>query len=561
MDSQTIIFDVSSDEEFGFDNSSTNEDLDWIAKLLEDVADGPDPNREEVEVKNVEINKVNNNVNVVDDDDDDVVIVGEVIVKPKGAKRSFSMMNNGGRDDDDDDDCVVLECDPDKPPPSKGGDDEVKKYDDDDDSDEVVVVGEKGQVACRDFPHSRHLCANFPFSSTSHESRCELCHCYVCDSLAPCAHWGSGASTTDHCHATDKAVYWQTERKKFRQSKNPSAPISKPTVSLGPFQYLQPSARPLNPRVASACSGPLPFGVPNTVSQGRTQRPYVAVARDGYQRHLVSQQLLRVRNSDTQGNRVAQLAPRTTASLPILKRNGLTARSGVSNRAPLIWQDSNNSAVKFVDNASANLQGSSQFVRNPVFRQSNTTTLTSQLPGYVLPNPHTSTSPFTSCGLPAALYEYTNASMRQAQSISSPLIACSTSNALKGTFQSSQQHPVEAQNASLSDYLVPTSDMPPNIPQKSNQSLGILQCPTSIPFSTLNELNPPNSMEMGPHDFLLNVEKDSQTGLDFDIERWLVDETVAEGFDMSGIPPQTSPIDTGMLYFDFETSWQGLAQS
>ncbi|KAH9627034.1 hypothetical protein KSS87_023722 [Heliosperma pusillum] len=559
MDSQTLIFDISSDEEFGFDNSSTHDDLDWIARLLEDVADVPDSNHEPVDFKNVEINKFNNNNdNDVDDDDDDVVVVGEVILNPKRAKRSFSMMNN----DDDDDDCVVLESDPDKPPPSKVDDDDEVKRCDEDDSDDLVVVGEKGQVACRDFPHSRHLCANFPFSSTSHERRCDLCHCYVCDSLAPCAYWGSGALTTDHCHATDKAEYWQTERKKLRQLKNPSAPIIKPTVSMGLFpQSVQSSARPcLNPRVAFGRAGPLPFGVSKIVSQ----RPYVAVSRDGYQRHLVSRQLLKVRNSDTQGNRVAQLAPRTTASPPMLRRHGLAIRPGVPNRAPLIWQDNDNLVAKAIDNASANLRGSSsRLVRNPVFRQSNTRTSVSQLPGYGLPNPHTPTSTFPGCGQPAALVsdnQYTSASMHQAQSISSTLITCNTPNALKRAFQSSQQHSVEAQNVSLPDFLVPTLDTPSaNIPHISHQVFEDLQGRSCTPSSTLNPLN---SIDVGPHDSLLHVEKDSQTSLDFDVNNWL-DDTVGDGsfFDMSSIPSQSDPIDTGMLYFDFETSWQGLAHS
>lgn len=30
------------------------------------------------------------------------------------------------------------------------------------------------QLACRDYPHPRHLCANFPFSSSLHEKYCEL---------------------------------------------------------------------------------------------------------------------------------------------------------------------------------------------------------------------------------------------------------------------------------------------------------------------------------------------------------------------------------------------------
>ncbi|XP_020080169.1 uncharacterized protein LOC109703856 isoform X1 [Ananas comosus] len=39
-------------------------------------------------------------------------------------------------------------------------------------SDEVVLVSEKEPVALRDFPHPRHLCANFPFNTSPHESYC-----------------------------------------------------------------------------------------------------------------------------------------------------------------------------------------------------------------------------------------------------------------------------------------------------------------------------------------------------------------------------------------------------
>ncbi|KAE9590996.1 hypothetical protein Lalb_Chr20g0113491 [Lupinus albus] len=79
-------------------------------------------------------------------------------------------------------------------------------------------------IACRDYPHPRHLCGNFPFSSTPHHSHCDKCHCYVCDSLAPCPKWGTGLLTTDHCHATDRSSIWKTLRKNFKLGKN--APFS-----------------------------------------------------------------------------------------------------------------------------------------------------------------------------------------------------------------------------------------------------------------------------------------------------------------------------------------------
>ncbi|KAL2513179.1 hypothetical protein Adt_18779 [Abeliophyllum distichum] len=64
--------------------------------------------------------------------------------------------------------------------------------------DDLYIVGEKGQVACRDYPHSRHTCVTYPFDKTDHETHCELCYCYVCDIAAPCNMW---AGTSGHCHA------------------------------------------------------------------------------------------------------------------------------------------------------------------------------------------------------------------------------------------------------------------------------------------------------------------------------------------------------------------------
>ncbi|KAL0383676.1 UNVERIFIED_CONTAM: hypothetical protein Scaly_0654900 [Sesamum calycinum] len=77
------------------------------------------------------------------------------------------------------------------------------------------------RVACRDFPHSRHLCATFPFASTPHALCCDQCHCYVCDVLAPCSHWGTGFSSIDHCHASDKDDFWRAERKRIRKGGRP----------------------------------------------------------------------------------------------------------------------------------------------------------------------------------------------------------------------------------------------------------------------------------------------------------------------------------------------------
>ncbi|CAM8898973.1 unnamed protein product [Rhodiola kirilowii] len=162
--------------------------------------------------------------------------------------------------DDDDDDCVILDGDPDKMV--------SVEENQDDGSDELVVVGEKGQIACRDYPHARHLCVKYPFSSTVHNFHCEQCHCYVCDVIAPCNLWGTGMSDMDHCHATDKHEVWKTERKNFMLKRCFSLPaaiqVSENTSSFVPppvmiqiSNQVDPLTRSITmPINASVCSVP-----------------------------------------------------------------------------------------------------------------------------------------------------------------------------------------------------------------------------------------------------------------------------------------------------------------
>ncbi|XP_041013936.1 uncharacterized protein LOC121257111 isoform X1 [Juglans microcarpa x Juglans regia] len=85
-----------------------------------------------------------------------------------------------------------------------------------DGTSDLCVIAEKGQVACRDYPHSRHLCVDFPFETTPHENYCKLCFCYVCDSAAPCKYW------TDlklaHCNASEHVGDWTYQRKLRKQA-------------------------------------------------------------------------------------------------------------------------------------------------------------------------------------------------------------------------------------------------------------------------------------------------------------------------------------------------------
>ncbi|XP_047329890.1 uncharacterized protein LOC124933520 [Impatiens glandulifera] len=113
------------------------------------------------------------------------------------------------RGEEMDDDCVILDGDPDKPV-------FVDNHSSILDSDDLLLLGVKGQIACRDFPHPRHLCANYNFASTPHSKHCSQCYCYVCDATAPCLHWGNGNNLVDdHCNATDEP-YWRFQRDKQR---------------------------------------------------------------------------------------------------------------------------------------------------------------------------------------------------------------------------------------------------------------------------------------------------------------------------------------------------------
>lgn len=213
--SAPLVFDISSDDDDEDplrDIGSIDSNYDWISDLFtedegeEERDDDDDDDRDDDD----------------DDDDDDVVVVDEVMANPEKKRKKVDA------DDDVDDDCLVLEGDPDKPV-------EVERDGNARDDEDLVITSEKGQIACRDYPHARHLCAKFLFASTPHEQHCYQCHCYVCDSLAPCIYWGSGSSDSDHCHSTDQDPLWKAQREKFKQgNKAPLPHLLPPDTSLLP---------------------------------------------------------------------------------------------------------------------------------------------------------------------------------------------------------------------------------------------------------------------------------------------------------------------------------------
>ncbi|KAL8139735.1 hypothetical protein V2J09_005756 [Rumex salicifolius] len=123
--------------------------------------------------------------------DPDVLIVDEI--------RSIFCLKN--REDmeriEEEEDCFILDFDPFEHIQLC----ELSINSPEDEDADLVVVAEKGKVACRDYPHPRHLCAKYPFDKTSHEKHCEKCYCVICNEPAPCKQWDE---PLNHCSATHR---------------------------------------------------------------------------------------------------------------------------------------------------------------------------------------------------------------------------------------------------------------------------------------------------------------------------------------------------------------------
>lgn len=150
-------------------------------------------------------------------DDCEVAIIEKPPDFPQPARKRGRTVYNVGSVNDE---CCILDFDPEK---IVAVSETIEN-----ESEDLTVTAERGHVACRDYPHSRHCCVSFPFNSTPHEKHCALCHCYVCDKPAPCLTWGQGKSMTDHCHASDKEEKWKKLRHSYKLNKTQM--ISPPIV-------------------------------------------------------------------------------------------------------------------------------------------------------------------------------------------------------------------------------------------------------------------------------------------------------------------------------------------
>ncbi|RDX75644.1 hypothetical protein CR513_44453, partial [Mucuna pruriens] len=355
MEPVTVVIDVSSDEE---------EEVACFEEKGEMITD---------------FEWINGFLALSDEEPNEVVVLHE----PEHRSKSSKSTPDVKRVDDDDDDCEILDGDPDN---------RVTTVDDSPTgSDELVVVGEKGQIACRDYPHPRHLCVKFPYSSTPHEKCCDQCHCYVCDSIAPCLKWGTGLSGTDHCHATDKSETWRTLRKNCMTAPslakasdnygtlddvrnvqhNHILPLgimllspnslllnqtsmSTATLTCSPVNLIpqNQASRPIimhtrsslspglhnqvsRPNTVPECSISTNFTIPFSTNHSRYRQSQSTLVRNRYQSHSIPQHMLGVRNHAIQrvrGHGANSLGPQFLCSDAMLKELGSVA---VGNTLPM----------------------------------------------------------------------------------------------------------------------------------------------------------------------------------------------------------------------------------
>ncbi|KAJ9543324.1 hypothetical protein OSB04_023031 [Centaurea solstitialis] len=315
MDPNTVVLEISSDEDVGWNDhdhdgsgvADGGDDHNWLSELLDEVS------KEEKKYDG------GGGGGGGGGDDDEVVVVSEV----SPAKKSKSKSKSCGVIDLDDD-CVVLDDDPDKPVEVRNSD----RSNVDDDSDDICVVSEKGQVACRDYPHPRHLCIKFPFSATPNKSHCEQCYCYVCDSLAPCIYWGNGSATTDHCRATDKDKLWTLERKNAKNVSKGVQPVPNFDFHRPPPPPSQPHNHFSRPRSTLPHHPSANFQTPNIISQNRAP---VFSSRNKFHPDLVSQLLLR-----SNGGRPHHNPHNLNSHIhrPVFKRNGTVGVATTATRPP-----------------------------------------------------------------------------------------------------------------------------------------------------------------------------------------------------------------------------------
>ncbi|XP_043693714.1 uncharacterized protein LOC122644165 [Telopea speciosissima] len=522
MDLNSDILEISSDEDGAWDERSFD-NLDWISDLL-------DTGGCETE------------------DSDDVVFVSE---RQSSKPANRPKLTSG---DDSDDDCTILDGDPENPVAAVN--------DSADGSDELLIVGEKGQLACRDYPHPRHLCAKFSFSSTPHDKYCDVCHCYVCDSRAPCIYWGTGLSTTDHCHSNDKEEIWRIERKK-KQGTLPPTPAQKlPVTTLSMIPPLPNQALAFNPMqlpnsgcvthsVSSpplrACPSMTSFGVPRS-----NQRPGVILSRSRCPQNLsrspsmlsTNDLIRRERNhiGGTLGPQFSTQLFKKVAFVPTVFpmnrhgygssncRNGYTSQP-LTNQHPVVMENDE------INMRWQNIQAGSEPNFDSCQSSSQPDTGSSFSEFHLYAQPQVYSQPIPQSGENQNLYRHENPTPASAN----PSALDFNSGWIDSSTQAAQHSPAEG---SQIQGVQLTSDLQPV------QSLFQNESP---PVSAANPLytgSPnPDSSRLHLENWICSLEHESTSEI--------AKEIVLSELDF--VPPQHDSLETALPYYDIESSWNALA--
>lgn len=170
----------------------------------------------------------------------------------------------------------------------------------------------------------------------------------MCDSLAPCSHWGTGVNSIDHCHATDKDEYWKVERKHVKKGDKPKSDIHSAggtriesflqSIQIQGRAPAQPNTLPqnqaLNPVTIRPCTLSSNVSLPNATNRVRSQPSGHVAPRYNPRSQLVSVQshprsanIVAPKVGFRKSYHVGSQNPRSFPPRAFFKRNGLIGAS------------------------------------------------------------------------------------------------------------------------------------------------------------------------------------------------------------------------------------------
>ncbi|KAJ6389926.1 hypothetical protein OIU77_024200 [Salix suchowensis] len=311
MDSNSVVFDISSDEELAIaEPKEFDDDCNWLTELLR-------------------------NFDKENDDSDDVVIVGEYKPpKPKSKSKSSNQVADIKFFLDDDDDCVVLSGDPEKPVAAV---DDVcrNEADSSDDGDDVLVVGEKGQdqgwILSRKVKERKEIKIHdirtvlHVYKQRLHVETTLIQDIFVLNFLLVLLHMKDIVNCATVMFVT-QLHHVCTGREFCRIGKDAPVPVSKLPDDPVPMSLPQLNQNQVSriPTLRSCSSSTT--GIPNIIRH-RSRQLGCVIGRNRPLPRSVSQQALGVR-SDVQKDRCPNaLGHRFVSSSAMYKRQGLAAHA------------------------------------------------------------------------------------------------------------------------------------------------------------------------------------------------------------------------------------------